>query len=590
MRKSILILSLLTSSALAKQLPTVVITAQRIPQRLPKVSPTVSVLNSAQISNGTLSCLSDDLKELSDVFVLKNGEFGKTTSVFLLGLPSKYTLFEINGVPINDPSTPDGSALIQYLNPFGADRVELVKGAESSVYGQDAVAGVVNVIYQPPKGKGAGFKFFAGSHDTFSSEFFASDKGVYYGFSYFGTGGISATNPDAGFLYNPDRDGYERADFLLKAGTPSLYSLIKFTKARSEIDPSGSENYVSSFAMLAGKTPLGLSEGLSYKAALFQSRRDYSFGSFSGQRFYAETHLSKITELGTFLIGSDAKIDSASTSAFNATVQDYALFAEASGRLSGAKLNLSARVDRHRDFGWHASYKASVSAPMKISSTALRIGSCVGTSFKAPSLNQLYAYYPAMFGFPATVGNETLKPEKGLFSDVFLTLRPSNGVFISGLAFYTSVKDAIAYVFDPSKNVYTYQNRDKLKSKGLTVSAGMEKKNYGVSLSFSRTLSKYRTNGSWSYQQRLPKKLIKGKVWGKAGNLKLELFGTYAGKRTDGVHTLSPFAVFDAKLSYLRKNTDVFFKVLNLTDRDYQLAYGYNTLGRSYFVGLEERF
>ena len=211
---SICIVALATSSARAEETgntETVVVTATRAPESRELTGTSISVLTAADLQNQQIIVLSDALADVPGAQVVRNGGIGQPTSLLLRGAEAGQTLVLIDGVRINDPTAVDDSAILGDVLVNNIDRVEVLRGPQSTLYGSDAIGGVVNILTR----RGADVPLSidgqaeAGSFDSYRLNVAAngSAEAVDYGASLnvFHTNGISAADARFG---NNETDGY----------------------------------------------------------------------------------------------------------------------------------------------------------------------------------------------------------------------------------------------------------------------------------------------------------------------------------------------------------------------------------------------
>ena len=143
-------LSAETSAAITSQADTglqqIVVTATRTEQPLDKTGSSTSVISGADITTQQLVTVSSALGELPGISILRTGGPGQDTSIYLRGAAPGETLLLLDGIRINDPSTPDGEAVLGELLVNNIARIEVLRGPQSTLYGSDAMGGVVNII------------------------------------------------------------------------------------------------------------------------------------------------------------------------------------------------------------------------------------------------------------------------------------------------------------------------------------------------------------------------------------------------------------------------------------------------------------
>ena len=183
----------------------------RVPQRIDQVGSAVSTFRAEDIALQDLRVLSDVLERLPGVAITRSGGFGQTTQVRMRGFTTKHVLTIVDGVKINNPSAFDNQFGIQHLTLANIERVEVLRGPQSGLYGADAVAGVINIVTRrgsgPVQGRISGL---AGSYESrelsaaISGGLAADRVGLALGASWFDTEGISVASRAPG---NVEPDG-----------------------------------------------------------------------------------------------------------------------------------------------------------------------------------------------------------------------------------------------------------------------------------------------------------------------------------------------------------------------------------------------
>ena len=137
--------------ALALDAPdTIVVTANRSPQPLSRVGQSISIVDSAELTRRQTASVVDILRTLPGVSIARNGGIGTSTSVFIRGADSDQTVTLIDGVKLNDPSSPGGGFNFGNLLVGNIDRIEVLRGSQSVLWGSQAIGGVINMITRPP--------------------------------------------------------------------------------------------------------------------------------------------------------------------------------------------------------------------------------------------------------------------------------------------------------------------------------------------------------------------------------------------------------------------------------------------------------
>ena len=209
---------LVTSSVLSKEIPIIVISAGKNPQSYSTVGSQVTVIDSETIENSSDSFLTDLLSsEVQGLNIFQLGGKGTNAGIQMRGLPKRYSTIYIDGVKMYDPSAPDNAFYAEGLFKDSIDRIEILKGSQSSLYGNGAVGGTINIFTKKGKiGKHQDAIVRAGENNTqdvFYSIDGANEKQNYYmGFNYYSTDGISAMSNDT------EDDPYENNSLVANYG------------------------------------------------------------------------------------------------------------------------------------------------------------------------------------------------------------------------------------------------------------------------------------------------------------------------------------------------------------------------------------
>ncbi len=194
---------------------TVVVTAARMPEPLEETGTSTSVITAQDLADQQILVATDALGELPGVNVVRSGGVGQPTSILLRGAEAGQTLVLVDGVRINDPSAVDDSAILGDLLTNNVDRIEVLRGPQSTLYGSDAIGGVVNVITKRGGDSPLSFDGDAegGTYDTYRLNLAAhgTDDAFDYGggLDFYHTNGISAADTRNG---NSETDGYTHFD------------------------------------------------------------------------------------------------------------------------------------------------------------------------------------------------------------------------------------------------------------------------------------------------------------------------------------------------------------------------------------------
>ncbi len=467
----------------------VVVTATRTPTETDRLPNRVEVIDRAEIETKGLLTLADALREAPGVTVVSTGAPGAQTSVFTRGTNSKHTLALFDGIRLNDPTAPNA----QY--DFGQDllgdldRVEVLRGPASSVYGSDAIGGVVNLV--PRRGADKAFAPYfdvsAGSFETYQGV--AGAAGTVGGFTYGATVDALTTEgfdqvPDRFTAHTGHKDGSEIYSITGNAAyafsdTLSIDALVRYRSSRADFDSfSGgvffdqraddpdleidSDDYTVwrvGGTLTAGDFVTRLSGG-----QVLTERRERDGGvvttTVEGERNFVDltstwskADLGFLTDVATTFGGqlSSERTDNSSTlftNALFAEEESKALFVVGQGRIgAGTDVAASLRWDDNENFGDHTTYSIGVSQDFTGLFTPLRVYASWGTSYKAPTLSERFG--TNFFN----IGNPNLKPEEGKSAEVGFDYAPVEALKFGASYFDTEIDNLIEYNFATTQNI-----------------------------------------------------------------------------------------------------------------------------------------
>jgi vitamin B12 transporter len=424
----------------------VVVTATRTPQPLDKTGSSLSVISGADIDTQQQQFVTDALAQVPGLNVSRSGGPGQTTSLYIRGAEAGESLVLVDGIRISDPSAPDGAAVLGDLLVNNISRIEVLRGPQSTLYGSDAIGGVVNVLTerggtQPFQGtlEGEGgtygsYRLNGAAHGTVG----ALDYGG--AVNYYDTRGISAACACDG---NSEPDGYRNfgatANLRFHASDTLSIDLRGFyTKSHTDIDGFPPPNFTfmddpefgrnQLLAGYAAVTDSLLDGRVTQRLALVGSdsdRRYYGvFGdappfAFSPARnFFAQGGATRAEYQGVIEADANNEVTYGAETQLS-TIQTASIFdlsptpTTGRDRLTGyygqwqstiaRQLTLTGglRYDDDREFGGHTSYKLAAAWRLG-DNTLLRAN--YGNGYKAPTLYQQFSAFSNPFG--------PLQPEK----------------------------------------------------------------------------------------------------------------------------------------------------------------------------------
>ncbi len=588
----------------AVDLDQVVVTASRTAQTQDATLAAISVIDRAEIERRQPASLPDLLRGVPGVSLANNGGAGKSTSLFLRGTESDHTLVLVDGIKIG--SATSGGAALQDLPLEQIERIEIVRGPVSSLYGSEAIGGVIQVFTRRPQGPFApSFSLAVGSHATHRAALGAAGKGERGWYSvqlaHEDTDGINACRgkpaPNGAGCFNhaPDRDGYRNASATLQGGYrfgPAWEAEARVFRARSDNWYDGSQNDQAESVQqaLGAKLRYRPSQRLGLSASLGQSQDlsdTYKAGRYSST-FDTRRDLGSLqADLGLgdglLSLGLDwqrDRIDSTTGYARDRRILRGA-FGQWQQDFGAQALQASLRRDQDSQFGGQTT--GSVLWGWDFA-PALRLTASVGTGFKAPTFNELY--YPGY-------GNPRLGPETS--RSVELGLRGVHGAQRGHVwtlnAFQTVVEDLIA--FDASTGLPG--NIDRARLRGLEAALDMRLGEWDLRASATWLDPRNDSRGR-NRDKRLPRRARHSARIDLDRRLQRLSFGASvyaAGARYDDLgnaRRLGGYALTELRLGYelapawqLRLSAD------NVFDRRYETAAFYNQPGRTYLLSLRYR-
>lgn len=452
----------------------VIVTATRTAQTADESLAPVTVITRADIDRLQPESLQDLLIGLPGISIANNGGLGKTTSVFLRGTDSDEILVLIDGIKVGSATT--GTTAFEQIPVDQIERIEIVRGPRSSLYGSEAVGGVIQIFTRQgsPDGKPTpSFSVGGGTYNTWQGQAGVTGglHNAWYGASVSGlsTGGINACNGVGAPTYagcgtvEPDRDGYWSTSGSLRGG----YRFDNGVELSGDwLRNYGDTKYDGSFQnqsrvvqqVLGGTIKLpqigpwqtaltgGQSEDQStnYENSSFAGILNTLRNSLSWQNAFALAPRQLLTAGADYLndhVYSDTQYAVTSR-------EDVGTFAQYQGGFGRQDVQLSVRGDHNQQFGNH--YTGGGAWGYTVS-RALRLTASYATAFRGPTFNELY-----FTGF----GNPQLKPEKAGSAEIGFGGRPGSWVWAVN-AYQTRINDLIAFdatTFSPA-NIATARIR-----------------------------------------------------------------------------------------------------------------------------------
>ncbi|MCE4373409.1 TonB-dependent vitamin B12 receptor [Xanthomonas hortorum] len=590
----------------AIDLDQVVVTASRTAQTQDQTLAPVTVIDRAQIERRQVNSLQDLMRGEAGVSLANNGGPGKPTSLFLRGTESDQVVVLIDGVRIG--SATSGGAALQDLLIEQIERIEIVRGPFSSLYGSEALGGVVQIFTRRPQGSFLPtFSAAAGSDNArrYSagvagrSEGDLSERGGWYSANavHDETDGINAYLDTSSSDYDPDRDGYRNDSLSVQGGwrfnrqwDVDVHALR--AQSRNEYDGSAFGGNVSKGVQQAvgGRVRYAPSDALKFTASVGSSS-DLSYAYYEGA--YLSTYDTRRKQgslqadidagAGLLTVGFDWQRDAiASSDNYNSDSRiDRAAFAQWQQSFGTQSLQASLRRNDNSQFGGKTTGSLLWGWDF---AEHLRLTASYGTAFKAPTFNELY--YPDF-------GNPLLGPETSKSAELGLRGNYDWGTWTLS-AFQTHIDDLIAYdaaLVDAAHPFGQPNNIDQARIRGLE--AGYDTELAGWTVRSALTWLQPEADGSVNQGNWLPRRARQsGRIdadrsFGVFG-VGASLFGS--GKRFDDLantERLAGYGLLDLRVSYaVNADWKVALTANNVFDRQYETARWYAQPGRNYLLTL----
>jgi vitamin B12 transporter len=609
---------------------TVTVTANRLETPERETASSLTVLNREELRAAGIRTVVEALQETVGLNVIQNGPPGSAASVFIRGGDTAQTKIMLDGVELNDPVTPSRSFDFSHLMVDSIDRIEIIRGPQSPLYGSDAMAGVINIISRMEQGRPrVRLSSQGGSFGTLSgnAEAAGGNDNVQYsaGASYYQTQGFSAAGTQ--YAGNSEADGYRNLTLSGKINVHLQDNLewmmsARGLQTRTDLDNMGGAfgddpNHTGTYDSLILHTGLrGLFAHNRWESRLnlsyVNSARRYDNPADEAHPFSAEDaeylsntaklnwqnnifiHSANTLTLGLEFLREQGESTYASTSSWGETLSFFPKnSADTIGvfiqdRVSADDrffLTLGGRWDQHSRAGGALTYRAAPS--YLIESTGTRLKATLGTGFKAPSLYQLYA--PDTLWGP--VGNLELEPERSLGWDAGFEQDLFGHSLIFG-ATYFSNRFRNLIDFDYTQG---YINVGEASTRGIELY--LESKPLD-NLSFHSAYTYQKAANEATGEALLRRPQHKFTLEGRAtwmDSLKIRLLLIYMGQRQDMFYSgftstrviLDDYVLLNSALSYdFMPGFSLTLRMDNMLNQEYELVKGYGTPGFSVYGGI----
>ncbi len=580
----------------------IVVTASRLPQPLAQTLLHSTIITERELRASLAPDLPTLLRQQAGIEITQMGGLGTQSSVFLRGANSNQTLILLDGQRIGSAST--GATALDQIMLADIERIEIVRGNVSALYGTDAIGGVIQIFTRQGRGTPAGrLAAGLGSHGewrlaaSYGGAF--GDTRLHLGVSRLNRDGFSAARPEfvpTPFVFSAadtDADGYRNTTLSMSLDhrlslSHSLGLDLRASHGKVAYDGTNTNRSEQDLDRLQLTSRHGLWQGASGRLALgvSQDALDSFLDAAPKSRLHTRNRQAAWQLTQTLAPGHDLGLELGWWQQRLSSDQNYTRsrreLASAAlsyaGRAREHHLQLAARWDDYSDFGAHGTWLAAYGYDL---TPAWRLSASAATAFRAPSFNDLYN--------PAWGGNPALRPEKARSRE--LGLQYVAGPWRARLQYFdTRTRDLVVYQW-PMGNV----NIGRARSDGweFTLDGMLAEWRIGLDATWQDPRDETTGQRLLRRAQRLGGVRL-ARDWGKGG-LRLELKAS--GARED-VHVtnfnrtrVAGYGVINASGHYeLAKNVRLEGRIDNLLDRDYSLVHGYQTPGRSLYLGLSAAF
>lgn len=634
-------------SVVTRALDEVTVTANKFPSKTLQTGKVLTIITRQQLERSGGKDLSQILHEQTGLYLNgANSNAGKDKTVFLRGAKGEHTLIAIDGVPVYDVSGVTSSFDIRSIPVENIERVEILKGSQSTLYGSDAIAGVINIILKKGTKKASPSLLVSyGSYNTFKAN--ASINGrigaIDYqaGYTYSKTDGISeASNPNGTGKF--EKDGATQKSFMAGLGIAASKNIrinpyLLVSDLNADLDNGAfadDKDYTQDLKNFQAGIRNELNFGQLKINLLYNYNRvrrnylndslvketpfdGYLKGSYRGAEHFADVYVHfPIVENFSFIGGLDFR--SSGTNIETLSIYKYEFGGVTYTDIYPSKLSKDS-VKQHQTglygaviyrgkngfnaeaggrWNTHSTYGSNFVFninPSYLLHQQVKLFANISSAYRVPTLYQLYSEYSNPF--------TDLQPEKAITYEGGIQYLHPNNIFNMRVAiFKRDVRDGIAFYTDPVTFKSYYINQDKQKDWGFEIepTANINEKLQVVG-SFSYVDGKITTinnakDTSFFNLIRRPKHILSAAVnyqvtkqffvSGQVRNF---------GKRTDldfssfpsKAVSLSSYTLLDLYAEYkFRKFIKLFANVRNLTNTTYSEALGFNALDRNYTAGI----
>lgn len=577
-----------------------VVTATRVQQPASEVIGSVSVITREDIERRAARSLQELLQSETGLNVSNNGGLGKLSNVFMRGADAEQVLVLIDGVRIGGVTA--GTASLEYIPADQIERIEIIRGPRSSLYGSDAIGGVIQIFTRRSNAPSLSLGYGSNETSNASASFGASAGNAWFSISanqIRSKGFNSCTGSPLGggcFTYEPDRDGYRNTSGTLRSGyrweRAEIEASALYATGLSEYDStfSNETDFTESAFALRGNASLTERWNLSfligtgrddqqnfYNDALAVAGRDYMSRFHTKRRNASLQSDMALSATQSVTIGIDYLDDRIEgTTEYEANARDnLGVFTQYQLQLGTHRFLASARHDDNEQFGGHQTgnlgWKWAIGERWHLTAG-------VGSAFGAPTFNDLY--YP---GF----SNPNLEPETSRSFELGGGWS-TDTLNVAVAAFENRIDDLVVY----DASTFAPNNLNRARVRGIEADATAILGAWTLSAGYAALDPRNRTPGA-DFDSYLPRRARHSghiEVGRSFGELDARMRVNADSARYDDIANSSRtggYAIVDLIADYrISSEWSLQAKVGNALDRSYSTARFYNQDARNFFVTL----
>jgi vitamin B12 transporter len=606
-----------------------VVTATRTAQPIQKIGQSVTVLTQAAIEASQAISITELLAQQPGVSFTRNGGPGTTTSLNIRGAESQHTVVLIDGVKLNDPSSTQGGFNSGNLLVGDIARIEILRGAQSTLWGSQAIGGVVNIVTADPTVSfTSSVEAEAGARKTGylrAAAGGASDK-----ITWRLAGGYYTTDGFSSYKVGKEKDGYQNTGVsgrVRVALTDNVSAEVRsvYSKGKNDFDAFNGDSaefarteelvvYTGlNFALLEGRwnNRLGYAYTDTDRENLNPARPTgpITFDAAGKNKRFEYQGVFAISDIWTATFGGESEKSRMRTRSPSATTQNAPFRTGRVGvdsvygqlqvePIQGLTLTGGLRYEDHDTYGSHTLGQVAAAYALNEGNTVLRAS--FGQGFRAPGLYELYSEY----------GNTNLSPEEfdswdaGVEQRVFGGKARASATWFhreadNEIRFFSCASGSTAALCNPGGTFRFgyYDNVQKTKAQGVEL-IGEVKPVTALTIAANYTYTDAESNSGTTKGKQLTRRpknmgnLSATYVW--PVKLSTTVAVRYVGKTYNNdtnTQVVKDYTLVDLRAAYpINETLEVFGRVENAFEKDYQTILNYGTPGRGAFVGLRARF